>query len=378
MSKALLTALPSIYDAALSDERWPATLDAVARSLGVFGGVLFAVDLVGRDFELTKWSSVYPDDEVERYLARFGIYEAQAVDFMRDKPARKIYTETDVWPDYDPLSTREDIAYLRERFGVRRRVGVRLNKDRGWSDLLALQLQRDRHAQPARFQRTLGLMLPHIAKVVETNRLFTLLRQRHQAALSSLDKIGVGMCVSDARGRLLITNQEAGRIFAADDGLRVRADGTLQASDDALSAALRAATLSAALAAAGDANCGEHAFACPRRSGAAPFLVEICPLRDSAGELEPSLAGALVTIIDPEQTKEISIAGLATLFGFTPAETEVCQGLVSGLTANELAESRSVSPQTIKTQVAALYAKTGLSRRYELIRLAVTTSPPIR
>jgi DNA-binding CsgD family transcriptional regulator len=106
--------------------------------------------------------------------------------------------------------------------------------------------------------------------------------------------------------------------------------------------------------------------------------VEVCPLRDAAGELERRFLGSLVCIIDPDATRDLSSAGLAKMFKLSSAEMAVCDELLRGRTARDIADIRAVAHDTVRSQVKTLYAKAGVANRVELIRLAIATNPPIR
>jgi len=106
-------------------------------------------------------------------------------------------------------------------------------------------------------------------------------------------------------------------------------------------------------------------------------MLELAPLRDSLAELERGLSGAILMIVDPENQHDISISRLAKLFTLTEAEAAVCQHMIAGLSAPEIAESRNVSEGTIRSQFKSIYSKTGVHRRAELLRLAIAVDPPI-
>jgi DNA-binding CsgD family transcriptional regulator len=377
MGRDVLAALPAIYDAATSDDKWPGALDALVSAVDARGAILMAFDLVGLPFQVQKWCTAYRDDDIQQYFASFGRYEEEAADLLRRSPARTVHRDTEVWPDFASIEDREDVVFLRERYGVRHRAGVCLSKDKGWSDMLALQLSEEWPNVTDAFWQNLELSLPHMAKVVEINRTFTLLRLRYQAVLSALDHVRIGMCVGLAGGQILVANEEARRIFATGDGLCLAADGRLLAREEDVTRQIRAAIELTARTADGEGTCDECAISCTRTSQASPFLIEVCPLRDSRGELERGLLGSLVSIIDPDRTKDISTNGLVTLFGLSPAEKFVCDELLRGRSARDIADMRSVSPETVRTQVKALYAKAGVANRVELIRLAIAANPPI-
>ncbi len=63
-------------------------------------------------------------------------------------------------------------------------------------------------------------------------------------------------------------------------------------------------------------------------------------------------------------------AGLPPLLLLTPTEASILRDLPSLLTIREIAEARSVSANTVKTQVSALYRKLNVSSRREAVKVA--------
>ena len=176
---------------------------------------------------------------------------------------------------------------------------------------------------------------------------------------------------------MVVANREASRIFDLDDGVRLGRDQHLLCRNPDLTQALSQAITSAASTAGGEDTTAETILAVPRLSESHPFLIEVAPLRDYAGEVDVKLEGALVTIIDPANSKPFSTAKVATAYGLTYAEASVCAHLVDGWTNNRIADERSVTIDTVKAQVASILQKTGTKRRSELIRLVLKSSPPI-
>jgi DNA-binding CsgD family transcriptional regulator len=101
------------------------------------------------------------------------------------------------------------------------------------------------------------------------------------------------------------------------------------------------------------------------------------PLRDQRQELGADLSGVMLTMIDPANRPAISTENVAQLYRLSEAESEVCRLLIDGLTQNDIADSRNVSPETVKTQIQSVYRKTRTSGRADLIRLVVDINPPI-
>lgn len=378
MSKNILTALPAIYDAATSEDKWPEALDELVCAVGARGAVLAVNDLVGLPFQVQSSSSLYRVEDLEHYFARFAQYEMKGIELLSRCPARTLCRDVDVWPDPSETAEREDFVYLRNRYGIENRVAISLSKGKGWSDTLYLQTGKTWAQMPEAFDDDVQALLPHVAKVVEINRTFTLLRLRYQAALAALDFVGIGMCIASDEGEIILANEEARRIFAEGDGLTLGRNGRLVARDENLSREIRAGIELTAQTAAGKGEREEIAIVCPRAAPSSPLLVEICPLRDGAAELQRRFLGSLVCIIDPDGTRDLCSDGLARLFALSPAEVVVCEELLRGRTARDIAEIRGVSTDTVRSQIKALYTKTGVANRVGLIRLAIAANPPIR
>lgn len=86
---------------------------------------------------------------------------------------------------------------------------------------------------------------------------------------------------------------------------------------------------------------------------------------------------AMVLINAPAEVELPDEGLLRQLFEFTPAETRLALGLLSGMTLDEHAENCGVSLATVRTQLRSLFAKTQTRRQAELVRL-LGMVPPVR
>jgi DNA-binding CsgD family transcriptional regulator len=371
-------ALVAIYDAALSDEYWPRALDEFANEISAIGAIVVAVDQVGLPFRIEQAPTRYGIERTRYYFENFGHFDEPVMSRrLAVTPPGRLLRDCDVWGDMSKLEERPDYRWMREQIGARRRAGLRLSENKGWMDLLALQFDRDWPELDAIVPAQLDVLVPHLAKVVEINRKFSILRQRYRATLTALDHIRIGTCVVGATGHVLVSNLEAQRIFELKDGVGVAKTGFLTLGTGDATGMLACKLKAVTSTAGGEGRDPEVIVFAERHSGPRPFLIEIAPLRDSVDELERGLAGAIVFIIDPENHRALSIERLVRLFALTEAEAQVCRRMVEGHSARDIADMRSVAEETVKSQFKAVYGKTGTRRRAELIRLAVTIDPPI-
>jgi DNA-binding CsgD family transcriptional regulator len=376
MDRSSLAALPAIYDAALSDEHWPRALQLFSEEIHAVGAILVAIDQVGLPFHIETAS--YPMDQVRHYFANYGHYDQRTLgDTLPAAPPLKLQRDREIWGDIEALRDRPDYVWMRENIGACRKGGVRLSTGKGWTDMLALQFDRDWEELPKGLEAYLQTLVPHLAKVVEINRQFSILRARYHAALAALDHVRIGTCVLSPSGHVVVANREARRIHDLDDGLQFSRGGTLVCGTSDQTTQLSQKIHAVVSTAAGEGSDTEHLMFIERPSGKRPLMIEIAPIRDSLGELEAGLRGALVYIVDLENQKAVSIRRLSVLYALTEAEADICRQMVGGQSAAEIAKARDVTEETVRTQFKAVYAKTGVRRRADLVRLALTVDPPI-
>ncbi|WP_373989276.1 helix-turn-helix transcriptional regulator [Duganella sp. BuS-21] len=70
----------------------------------------------------------------------------------------------------------------------------------------------------------------------------------------------------------------------------------------------------------------------------------------------------------PKDNVEEIIERAAALFGLSGAEQRLAASLVKGLTLEQIGELRSISQNTVRTQVRSLLMKTGFTRQIDLVR----------
>ena len=220
------------------------------------------------------------------------------------------------------------------------------------------------------------ILSQHLGKALEINRFCNQLRQKYQAVLGVLDHMNVGLCVAMESGELLTYNAKARQIFNDQNGLKLDRYGHIEATDHQKTIQLKN-TINACCKTASSKNMAiEYSLQINKRTDMEPYFVEISPLRDGAGEIADGFFGAMVLIIDPNKPPLISLEPLKTLFKLTGAELNVAGLLLKGNTLMNVSEIRGVAIDTVKTQAKAVYAKTGVLNRAQLVRKIVSPLRP--
>jgi DNA-binding CsgD family transcriptional regulator len=374
-------ALGHVYDAAINPGRWRRALDAVSRAVDAKAIALLIRRPDPSERDLQMLNSTYLNFVRSPWGIYYGLRLSRLQDpdwtFLSEQPAHQPTADTSIGPSAEELDRRPDYAFLRKRLGVGRRIGVRLNADKVWFDAMSLAFDATARSVPAEAMEQTRLLLPHLTKAVEIGRTFAQLKSRYSAVLTALDRVKTGLAIALPSGDIIVENQEARRIFDLADGLTKSREGQLRCRDPEQTAELAAAITKAGQTARGEQEVSECLLAVKRGSGFSPFLVDVVPLKDSKAELDGPLEGALITIIDPDRVPYLKIERFVALYDLTQAEAEIFALIVQGLQIGDIAESRNTSPVTVKNQISAILAKTGVHRRSELIRLVIKVLPPV-
>jgi DNA-binding CsgD family transcriptional regulator/PAS domain-containing protein len=189
------------------------------------------------------------------------------------------------------------------------------------------------------------------------------LNEGFRCAVNLLD---LGIVLLDGAGSLLFANVRADRLLDTGDGLR-RLGTTLGAT--AFEDAVRLQT-AIGMALQADSGCGTAPPVMLRRQHGRPIvaLVVRCPATPSQ-LCDPA---ALVYLLDPDTDTDRLIGPVCEGYGLTVAESQLVRSLVSGATLTEAAELQRIRPDTARTYLKQVFAKTGTHRQAELVRIMLS------
>jgi len=182
-------------------------------------------------------------------------------------------------------------------------------------------------------------------------------------ALTVLDGIHHAILLVDATGRVGHANAAAAVLTGAGSGVRID-NGYLCAADltseRRLSAAIGLATVRET-----DRRGGSSVQIA--RPGRCALQVSVTPLRGGEQGVFASVPLAMVAITDPDATLTAAADRIRTLYGLTPAETNVAIALLNGCSPREASTRLGVSFQTVRNQLQAIYDKTATNRQSALV-----------
>ena len=366
-----------IYEGALEDRPWQSALPLLRQLLDAqVASLVLRPPAVGDRGVILN--SLRPDaaGEPDDRLADAGDWEVTAyqeqffaLDPFVNLPPDKVIALEDILPD--PELKRNDyyLDYLKP-VGLFRILGADTVEPGGM--LARLRFSR-REGEP-RFDRedreVLERIIPHLRRSIQIYARLSRTESERNIYAGAVEQLSVATIILDERGQLLNTNAVADALLKQGDGLTLRgqhlrlenrsADRRLQ---EALTTVIQAQ------------QCGEtsvvKALRVPRSSGGAPLGLVIRPAPASERSEGQSSPCATVFISDPDLQESAPQQVLGELFGLTPAEANLATLLARGLSLAQASSTQNISQHTARAQLKAVFAKTGVSRQAELVRLVL-------
>jgi DNA-binding CsgD family transcriptional regulator len=220
----------------------------------------------------------------------------------------------------------------------------------------------------------LHLLFPHIRKALEIRQVLGVAQQRQAGAEAMADASSTATFLVDRQGHVIHSNATADSLIADGSALTIQ-KGVLTPADQESRKALRRIFLTTTPPTFTPSDAGlTHAILLPRTGSRQPLQLLATPL--PANQSVRSGADVLVLVTDPERTIRFPDDVLRGLYGLTPAEVEVANGLMMGYSLNEIACLRRVSEGTVRNQFKAIMSKTATNRQSELVRLLMALPQP--
>jgi DNA-binding CsgD family transcriptional regulator len=209
------------------------------------------------------------------------------------------------------------------------------------------------------------LSFPRLQQAIRLPRDFAEVDALARLSRCVLDRVPVGVLLLDGVGCPAVMNCAAEEILALRDGLSVTASG-LQTWSPKENKALSRLVLQAAR----EERYEGGLLAVSRPSLKRPFLLEVEPYATRRSDAGGGHVSVAVFVSDPEAFMAPSHLGCA--FGLTPAEEALAVRLGQGETLEIAADGLGISLNTARTHLKHIFAKTGVGRQSELIRLLLT------
>jgi DNA-binding CsgD family transcriptional regulator len=226
---------------------------------------------------------------------------------------------------------------------------------------------------PIEFE-TLALLAPHIRRAVTIGDLFETQTRESNMFREMVESFNFAVLVVDADMQLLFANLIAEDYLRDATLLRTAAQKLIIKNELAHCAIQKAVTLCERA----EIALGGSGIGVPLWKTQFPAVAHVLPLGGRAERSQfHNRAAAAIFVATPKTDPLPTIDAIAALFGLTSAEKHVATQAANGRVVAEIALSRGVSVNTVRTQIDAIYAKTGQNSQLGLQKLILDLTPPI-
>ncbi len=375
MERQMSAIIGSIYDCVAHEERWPETLKLIGDQVDGFLTTLAVFDTNTR---ATRLAQIACDDPTA-IQALHG--HAQDIPFFHllhkmeiDQPDTLERMFRLYGPDGEEVWKSGDLyRNFHSRFGVRNSIDMAVLKRPSRVGTINISVRYE-PADPRIFA-LVALLGPHIRRAVSIHDMFETERARSAVPRDVIDALQHGVVIVTHELTIVYANKAAEARLR--DGSVIRASaGRLVASYPHAHAALTRAILTGRR---DEVSLGGSGIDVPLGAHARPAVAHVLPLerRRERDGIE-SNAAAAIFIADAGVVTQTATEAIAALFGLTPTEKQIVNYVSDGLNRGEIAQAQGVADGTVKSQLSAIFDKTGVFDQRSLQYLIRELTPPVR
>ena len=344
-----------IYECSFVPEFWPGVLEELSRIATARAGFLF---LSNADIHHFTSSSEIGMTALGPFVASGWVARSERFSRLMGLSHSGFASDEVIYSEEEKVTDPfyRDILFPR---GLGHAAGTTIPLPTG--DRFAISLERE-HArgpvEPAAIDR-LDELRPHIARsALMTARLQL---ERARATAEALARVRLPALVLDHNGKVLAANH---LIEALSGHIQWRALDRVSLKDRAADQLLRDAIASIDR----EDGTGVRSFPVRDINTDEAMVAHVVPVRLSARDIFVRCAAVLVLtpVVLPAAP---SVELVQSLFDLTPAEARVARGLASGKTVEDIALDGNISPNTIRTHIRGVLAKTGCARQVDVVAL---------
>jgi DNA-binding CsgD family transcriptional regulator len=362
---ALSALVGTVYDAALDPGRWPEALEQACAFLDCRYGAFGVADILRSELSmLVKWG--YEEADWQDYVTNYFDKNPFNPGAFRTRPGDVFWASGD--PNYESYFDSEFHREWAGPLGMIDSVQGTLDKTATGISLLTCVRHRDTGRTTEREIRRMRLIIPHFRRALLIGRTIDLHKLKAAAFGDAIDRLSAGVFLVTSSAGLVHANESGEAMLAAGEPVR-SARGALAAVSDR---AHRALVEALAATEGGDVGIGGSGIAVPvEGTSGRRYIAHVLPLRSGERRKASNGHSASAALFVREAAIDLDAAiGAATqLYGLTPAEVRVLRAVieVGGLPA--IAALLGTSRSTVKSQLEAIFKKTGTRRQAELVHL---------
>lgn len=367
--------LASLHGAMLDGTQWPRTSALIDEACEAKGNAVLVGEGPEQDVRV-QVVGLYHRGERREDLEReyIEVYHStdEFVARFRRQPYGRLVGHADLCTE-DELKASATFNEFHHRASSQRGLATRLEGPDGYSCVtwaIGDPVRRDGGWSSGQLAMVKRLM-PHIRQLVWVRQALADAAVLDTSLTELLDARRLGVIHLDRWQRIIAANDLAREVLRCGDSLSDRG-GVLSASAPTDRVGLDQLLANAVPQFGAIAVGGSMSLS--RRSGRRRLMIHVKPTVVRELDFVVGRVAALVLIVDPWLPPRIEPGHVATVFGLTPAESEVSCRLAQGESVAEIAASTGRQKRTIYWLLEQIYAKLGVRRQVDLVRLVLAAT----
>jgi DNA-binding CsgD family transcriptional regulator len=224
-------------------------------------------------------------------------------------------------------------------------------------------------------RRRLARIAPHVRRAILVGKAVHFHESRSSQLAETLSKLAAAIFLLSAEGRVVFANDSAQELLRRGQFLK-EGNRRLFATNATADVSLRTAI---AAAARGDEALGTGGLAIELVAPPGErWLAHVLPMTEGTRSTAARAYSASVAVFVRKASLDLQwpLDAIGKLHGLTPMETRVLQGIVEIGGVPAIAEKLGISEGTVRTHLKSVYAKTGIQRQADLIKLIASHASP--
>lgn len=356
--------LDTLYGAPLMPELWPEALAQTAAHLSLHGCAILHTDLTGQGHNAYFSTGLNP--EISRlYAAGYGELDVYRPRFMKLATSPDRILMGDELCDFQSIKRSVFGQDILRKGDIRLWCAVATVHTKAAVENISLYHPWNSDPPPSSELARVRQVLPHLNNALRLRARISHLEGVARDLHGALHQSASAIILFDHSGRCAFVNAQAETLLRRRDGLLYQ-DRTLAADNSEEASALQAAIRRAVAANRREQRIGS-VVRVTRRNGS-PLHIRVSPL--PGNNLLPSAKYLAIAVVGARDVEtRFPAEAVRSIYRLTPSESKIAALMMAGHSLQEASEILHITKETARTQIKAVFQKTGTRRQGELISL---------
>lgn len=363
--ESLTSIIEKIYEAATDSSNWDSVMKLLGNVYGAQAVAMFSLDLKSQNVVFANCVGI-SDDTLADYASNYAADDVRTLRALR-LPTGTVSTEGMLMTRQELRSSRVFHEFLKP-LDLPHVLGVFPLR----SETSLVTFSVNRSAMDGAFEEAernfLCRLVPHMQRAAMICNKLSEAENLATIALETLEHVPFGVAILNSSAGVIATNTIARNVLESRDGIAYQ-QGRIAALESSCRPLFDSMVHAACSSGGGNLSREPVTLSVPRPSGLRPYDVMAVPISRTSAWRTGKEAAAMVAIFDTTRSLE-SLGGRArSLYSLSRAESRLVDLLVASQRPESIAETLSISVNTVRTHLKSIYRKVGVSSQAELIRV---------